>query len=169
MDPVSVLFSVYLNSVIENKDVKPADAEAEPQALVITYEKIEIPFQYQAWSILDSSVCDRYGKNLSKLSECSLKAKTMFRSLCSELEKQATESEHLINTKKMYCGAAESYKPRTASISVSGAGSDELKRAKQDCNAAVVEAMGRNNTALDVHRGEACKRYKELLDKEYGP
>lgn len=167
MDPVSILFSVYLNSVIDNAP-KESAADAEPQALVITYEKLDIPFQYQAWRILDSSVCETYSKRVSDLTECSIKAKAMFQSLCSELSRKPQENEQYTNIQEMYCTAAESYKPKMASIKVGG-GSDELQRARQACNAAVVEAMGRNNAALDVNRGAACKRYKELLDKEYGP
>lgn len=168
MDPVSILFSAYLNSVIDNTNSDPSDTDAEPHSLVITYEKLDIPFQYQAWRILDTSVCETYSKDVGDLTECSLKAKAMFQSLCNELSRKPQEGEKFTNTQKMYCDAADSYKPKMASIKVGG-GSDELQRARQRCNAAVVEAMGRNNAALDVNRGEACKRYKELLDKEYGP
>ncbi|MCH7370643.1 hypothetical protein MM194_05400 [Aeromonas sp. MR16] len=54
MDPVSWLFSAYLNLVQQQvSDIYGT----EPKALVVEYEGEQVPFAFQFWQIQPKSVC----------------------------------------------------------------------------------------------------------------
>ena len=103
MDPVSALFSAYVNMITSNFQHEITDVlGTEIQAVVINYEGSDIPFQYQMWRVQDKSVCDTYRQKIDEYSECTIKAKKMFGELCKKLSaKQETDWKY-VKTRNMY-------------------------------------------------------------------
>ena len=85
MDPVSYLFSAYLNLVQQ----QVADIYGtEVKALVVQYEGEQVPFSYQLWQIKQNSVCRPYEQDVRRFSQCTVKAQALFDKLCDDLTRQ---------------------------------------------------------------------------------
>lgn len=166
MDPVSVLFSVYLNSVINSTDPETtATMGTELQSLVIQYQGVDVPFDYQLWQIQDSSVCHRYRGDINAFSKCTVLAKDLFQSLCTELGKSDKEHWQFDKTKAMYCEAGDSYEPTVAKVTLSGDSDlDDVQLARQKCSAAVIKAMDSREPSVMAERKAACEAYEKLKD-----
>ena len=118
MDPISYMFSAYLNSVQTTMHKQITDIMgAELKSVEIEYKGEKIPFQYQIWKVRDQSVCSNVKYNVSEYSRCTIKASELFFELCTELSKNT--AGNLRQTKNMYCNAAVSFKPTIAQISAS--------------------------------------------------
>lgn len=75
MDPVSYLFSAYLNLVQQQvTDIYGT----EVKALVVPYEGEQVPFSYQLWQIKQNSVCRPYEQDVRRFSQCTVKAQALF-------------------------------------------------------------------------------------------
>lgn len=162
MDPISTLFSIYLETVTNDIHQTVSDVMgAELQAIVINYDDMDIPFQYQIWKVREQSVCESYREHIAIYSACTVKAKALFNDLCSELSKTTNEHWKYKKTKNMYCNAAVSYQPTIANIS--GATEETpLEIARQRCSSATINALGSTDSGLISQRDAACKEYNDL-------
>ncbi len=86
MDPIAYVFSAYLNSVqTATYDHLTDSIGTEIRAVVIEYEGVSVPFQFQMWRIKNRSVCRNLDQNIAAYSKCTIKASKLFNQLCSEL------------------------------------------------------------------------------------
>lgn len=162
LDPVAYLFSAYLNSVqTTTYDHLTDSIGTEIKAVVIEYEGVNIPFQFQMWRIRSSSVCGNLSQNMAAYSQCTIKASKLFSELCSGLKAKRGKDWRYKKTKNMYCNAAVSYKPTIAHISAAIEESD-IQRTKKECNSATIEAMDSGDPGVVKKRDASCKRYREL-------
>lgn len=159
MDPISTIFSIYLETVsrqIRDSAARVMNTEVTP--VVIHYKGIDIPFQHPLWKIRASSVCEPYRQALDQFSRCTVAAKEMFRDLCDELARHGhTESRY----RNMYCNAAISFRPTIADVSAAEPLSP-LELARQACNAATAAGLGSTDPALIAEREGACAEYENL-------
>jgi len=165
LDPISLVLSAYLEAVQNTVHNAVTDRMGtEIKAISIEYEGLTVPFQYQMWRVKDKSVCGVYSEDLSRYSECSIKAKKVFISLCSQLGSGSQSGWRQPKLKNMYCNASVSYKPTVALIS-HGFDAGAIQEAKQKCNIATVKAMGSNNRLFISERTKLCDEYHELKHK----
>ncbi|HAC86495.1 MAG TPA: hypothetical protein DCF95_01000, partial [Gammaproteobacteria bacterium] len=74
LDPVSLVFSAYLNTVqstVSNHFNETRNLEVRP--VVVEYEGVPVSYQHQLWRVRPESVCANYQQNISKFSECTVK------------------------------------------------------------------------------------------------
>lgn len=162
MDPISLALSTYLNHVQVNIHQQVTDIMGtEVQAVSIKHEGLNISYQYQLWKIKDKSVCNKYRNQLARYSGCTIKAKSLFNTLCSKLNKKKNTHWKHKKIKNMYCNAAISYKPMIASITPAS-NESPIQLARKECNQAIVAAMGANDRSLELKQKEVCERYKHL-------
>lgn len=77
MDPVSYLFSAYLNLVQQQvSDIYGT----ELKSLVVEYEGEQIPFAFQFWQLQPKSVCRSYEQDARRFSQCTVKAAALLAS-----------------------------------------------------------------------------------------
>lgn len=165
MDPVSLLFSTYLETVQGNVHRHLTDSlGTDLKAIEIEYKGQSIPFQYQIWRIRDNSVCSSYKFDTTKFSKCTLSASELFNDLCKSLNKSESNHWRRVNNQRMFCNAAVSFRPTIASIAASEEES-EILIAKRACNAATVAALGSEDGALIQKRKEACNTYQSLKEQ----
>ncbi|UTA46941.1 hypothetical protein L1F30_12295 [Simiduia sp. 21SJ11W-1] len=163
MDPVSMLFGAYLNAVQSTVHNHLTDAMGtELKSINIEYQGTGIPFQYQMWRIREQSVCAGFDANIGKKSECTQKAKALFAELCSYLTANPKPHWRHSKTKNMYCNAAVSYKPVIADLGPAAEKSN-LAKAKAQCSAATVAAMGSTEARLIRERDAVCGVYRGML------
>ncbi|BFM09517.1 hypothetical protein [Halioxenophilus aromaticivorans] len=162
MDPVTYLFSAYLNTVQSNVHRQLTDSiGTEIKAVTIEYQGMTIPFQYQMWRIKDDSVCGSYSQDIQTYSQCTVKARDLFSDLCTHLSENPKNHWRHIKSKNMYCNASITYKPTIASISA-GTEQSDLAKARKACNSATVAAMGASDPSLIEERKVACAKYEAL-------
>lgn len=162
MEPVSLLFSAYLNIVQSNVHSHLADSiGTEIKAIRIEYQGMMIPFQHQMWRIREGSVCNSYSPNIQTYSQCTLKASSLFSDLCTYLSENPQNHWRHAKSKNMYCNAAITFNPVVASISVAPEQSD-LTKARKACNTATISAMGSSDPSLISERKVACAKYEAL-------
>ena len=126
MDPVSFVFAAYMDAVQNTVHAQVADSlGTEVKAMMIDYQGVEVPFQYQIWRVKDQSVCSSYESDLVQYSQCTVTAKKLFAALCTQLSQKPSDHWRYTKTKNMYCNAAVSYKPTIARI---GAAEKSLRR-----------------------------------------
>lgn len=162
MDPVSLAFSAYLNTVqstVSNHFNETRNLEVSP--VVVEYEGVPVSYQHQLWRVRPESVCANYQQNIGQFSECTVKASRLFNALCSELKQSSAGDWRQVKIQNMYCNAAVSFKPTVASIG-SARMLSSLEDARQVCNAATVSAMGNSDPRLARERDKACEVYREL-------
>lgn len=165
MDPVSFLFSSYLNAVhTATYDHLTESMGTQLQAVVIEYDGVKVPFQYQMWMVRDASVCQRYRNHVGDYSTCTQTASRLFNDLCHQLSQPPSGDWRKGKLRNMYCNAAVSYKPTIANIAAAADHSD-LQQARQRCNAATVAAMGSSDFELRQQRDQLCKHYQDLRDQ----
>lgn len=161
MDPVSLVFSVYLNTVqstVSNHFNETRNLEVTP--VVVEYEGIPVSFQHQLWRVRPESVCANYQQNIMQFSECTVKASRLFNALCLELKQSGSDEWRQVQIQNMYCNAAVSFKPTVANIGAATTLSG-LEEARQACNAATVAAMGNSDPKLARERDKACEVHRE--------
>lgn len=151
MDPVSYLFSAYLNLVQQQvSDIYGA----EPKSLVVEYEGEQISFVFQFWQLQPKSVCRPYEQDVRRFSQCTVKAAALFQTLCDDLTRQDDSSWQLPKFRTMYCSAAISYRPMIAEIG--DAKQSPAKLAERACNQAILAAMDSDDETLLALRDKAC-------------
>ncbi|WP_429023433.1 hypothetical protein [Aeromonas allosaccharophila] len=156
MDPVSYLFSAYLNLVQQQvADIYGTEAKT----LVVQYEGESVPFSFQLWQIQQPSVCRPYGQDVRRFSQCTVKASALFHKLCDDLTRQDDSSWQLPKFRTMYCSAAVSYRPMIAEIrsaEIGDAKQSPAKLAERACNQAILAAMDSDDEDLLALREKAC-------------
>lgn len=162
MDPVSYLFSAYLQSVHNKVYASMTESMGtQLKAVVVEYEGSKIPFQHQLWQIRSNSVCANTSQNIAQHSECTMKAGRMFNEICQSLSANPSKDLRYIKSRNMYCNAAVTFKPVVAKLGASKEKSD-LSLTKSACNAATIEAMGSHDPRVINQRDKACDHYKKL-------
>ncbi len=150
MDPVSYLFSAYLNLVQQQvSDIYGA----EPKSLVVEYEGEQIPFVFQFWQLQPKSVCRSYEQDARRFSQCTVKASALFGKLCDELSRQDSNWQQS-QYRAMYCAASVNYRPMIADIRESK--QDPARQAERACNQAILAAMDSDDETLLAQREQAC-------------
>ncbi len=133
VDPVSLVFSAYLNSVqstVSNHFNESRNVDITP--VVIEYEGEPVFFQHQLWQVRSSSVCATHQQNISQFSQCTVKASRLFNALCSKLKDAKSSEWKHIRVQNMYC------------------------------NAATVAAMGSGDVRLARNRDRQCESYRTI-------
>ena len=156
MDPISLVFAAYLDSVQSTVHARVTDTlGTEVKAVIIDYQGVPVPFQYQMWRVIDKSVCSRYQSDLTYYSHCTVTAKELFSALCSQLSQKPSEHWRYIKTKNMYCNAAVSYEAIIAWI---GGAEEETEdeEAKAACNLAIAAAVGSRDPVVIAERDRVC-------------
>lgn len=151
MDPVSYLFSAYLNLVQQQVSDHYG---TEPKTLVVEYEGEQVPFAFQFWQIQPKSVCRPYEQDVRRFSQCTVKASALFHKLCDDLTKQDDSSWQLPKFRTMYCAASANYRPMIADIRESKL--DPARQAERACNQAILAAMDSDDETLLAQRDKAC-------------
>lgn len=162
MDPVSLVFSAYLNTVqstVSNHFNETSNLEITP--IVIEYEGVPVSYQHQLWRVRSESVCANSQQSIGQFSQCTVKASRLFNALCSELKQSGSDDWRHVKIQNMYCNAAVSFKPTVAKIGSAQALSG-WEEARQACNAATVAAMGNSDPRITRERDQACEVYREL-------
>ncbi|MCW0503646.1 MULTISPECIES: hypothetical protein [Aeromonas] len=150
MDPVSYLFSAYLNLVQQQvSDIYGT----EPKSLVVEYEGEQIPFVFQFWQLQPKSVCRSYEQDARRFSQCTVKAAALFGRLCDELSRQDSNWQQP-QYRAMYCAASVNYRPMIADIRESK--QDPARQAERACNQAILAAMDSDDETLLAQREQAC-------------
>ena len=160
MDPISLVFAAYLDSVQSIVNARVTDTlGTEVKAVIIDYQGVRVPFQYQMWRVKDKSVCSRYQSDLTYYSHCTVTAKELFTKLCSQLSQKPSEHWRYIKTKNMYCNAAVSYEATIAWIGEAEEGAEgEGEEAKAACNLAIAAALGSRDPVVIAERDRVCGR-----------
>ena len=156
MDPVSLLFTAYLDSIQNTVHGRMTGLHGtEIKAVMIEYQGVEVPYQYQLWRVRDRSVCLPYKSQLTQFSKCTLAAKALFRDLCAQLsDKPSTQWRHS-KLKNMYCNAAVSFEATVARIGVAGERSKE-EAARVECNLALAAPLGSRDAVVIAERERVC-------------
>jgi len=150
MDPVSYLFSAYLNLVQQQvSDIYGT----ELKSLVVEYEGEQIPFVFQFWQLQPKSVCRSYEQDARRFSQCTVKAAALFGKLCDELSRQDSNWQQP-QYRAMYCAASVNYRPVIADIRESK--QDPARQAERACNQAILAAMDSDDETLLAQREQAC-------------
>lgn len=158
MDVISMLFAEYLNAVSNSVYSRVSDVMgADIQAVVLQYDGMDVPFQYQLWQVRQQSVCGNYKDDLARFSSCTLKAKTMFTDLCAKLPARQSADWRYRKTRNMYCNAAMTYQPTIAGVSAGTPPNEEEER-RTACNLATAAALDSSDRKLIAEREKACRR-----------
>lgn len=164
MDPVSMLFSSFLNSMTTSTHNHMSDVMGlELQAKVVEYHDHKIDYQYQLWKIKPESVCGTKKNELvSEYSTCTTAAKAMFNDTCEYLNQNPQNHWKYTKLKNMYCTAAVSYAPITATISRPSDAETKVWEAKQKCSLLTLEARQSSNPSIEKERKIACDIAKSI-------
>ncbi len=164
MDPVSLLFSAYLNSV-QNLALTPPEVTdpvgKSSAALIINYKGNSVPFEYQRWTVNNKSVCGDFSLRSTDYSNCTTRATMVFNKLCTQLKRTANDDPNFILTKTMYCNAAVFYEPSQAVV-ISDVDKSQLKKAKKICTAAIAFVMASREGSQIGNRNRVCSNYLAL-------
>ena len=156
MDPVSFVFAAYMDAVQNTVHAQVADTlGTEVKAMMIDYQGVEVPFQYQIWRVKDQSVCSSYESDLVHYSKCTVTAKKLFTALCTQLSQKPSAHWRYTKTKNMYCNAAVSYKPTIARIGAAEERTED-EEARAACNLAIVAALGSRDPEVIAERDRVC-------------
>lgn len=164
MDPVSGLFSIYLNSVMGFSEAI-ADQYADDKnlyqtAVALEYKAETIKFQHQIWKINEQSVCSDKAKEIASYSKCTVKAQELFVGMCDNLNKKNSNNRKYNLYRNMYCNAAISFKPTIAEIGKVSATETKIDSLRSKCNQATVAAMSSYDPKLIRARNSICEKYK---------
>ena len=156
MDPVSFVFAAYMDAVQNTVHAQVADTlGTEVKAMMIDYQGVEVPFQYQIWRVKDQSVCSSYESDLVHYSKCTVTAKKLFTALCTQLSQKPSVHWRYTKAKNMYCNAAVSYKPTIARIGAAEERTED-EEARAACNLAIVAALGSRDPVVIAERDRVC-------------
>mgnify|MGYP003671107499 CR=1 FL=1 len=156
MEPISTLLSSYLlsfSSHIQSNYRELTNLDITP--LSIDYKNELISYQHQLWIIKKESVCNTYRQDPIRFSTCTVKAKSLFTEICSELSKKKSPSHITAKHKSMYCNASLSYKPMIATIS--SPSRSKLSENEKACNKLILQTMGSKDENLIAKREKTCQ------------
>jgi len=163
MDPISSLFSIYLDSITTPLYHRMTDIiGAEIQAQVVEYHGVSLDYQYQLWQVRQNSVCSGQRSNIGRFSKCTEAAKSFFTETCIALQRNPEKHWRYTKLKNMYCHAASTYQPVVAKISRPTAQESAIMDAKQKCSLLTLEANSGSDKALKA-KNEACANYQKMI------
>jgi hypothetical protein len=140
MSVVAVSLNAYILSlsgnVQDNDHQRLALAKTE---VLIEYQELTIPFSHQNWKVLDSSVCANQDRNSADYSNCTVKAKSLFKQVCTALTNKTSPYWHHRKYQTMFCDAAVGYTPLVATISYGE--QTEISDLEKECNRLILKAM----------------------------
>ena len=117
MHPVSSVFAAYIDAVQNTLHAQVIDTHGtEVKALMIGYQGVNVPFQYQIRGVEDQSLCSSYQSALILYSQSMVTAKKLLLALCTHLFQKPSVHWRYTKTKNMYCNAAVSCKPALVGI-----------------------------------------------------
>ena len=110
MDPVSLLFTAYLDSIQNTVHARFTDLYGtEIKAVMIDYQSEGVPYQCAPWRVRDKSLRQSYKSQTTKFSECTLATKALFRDLWAQLSDKSSNHWRYSKLKNMYCNPAASF------------------------------------------------------------
>jgi hypothetical protein len=66
MDPVSLLFTAYLDSIQNTVHARFTDLHGiEIKAVIMDYQSLGVPYQYPLWRVRRKSVCQSYKSQIT--------------------------------------------------------------------------------------------------------
>jgi hypothetical protein len=161
MDPISTLLAAYISAITATGNQIPADINDNTiNSEVITYADVNIPFQYQMWAINNESVCATYTEKMSVYAECTVKAKSLFTTLCNDLPEGNSENTKASLLKNMYCNASVNYGPTIALITKPKPLTSERAIEKQ-CNLLILKTMDNKDSELLAEKELICGMREE--------
>ena len=117
MNPVALLFAVYLDSITSNVHAQVTDAlGGDITAVVTSCKGMEVPFQYQIRRVKDKILCLPYQSELTLYLKCMVAAKALFLELCAQLSKTPNKHWWHAKTKNLYCNATASYRSTVVQV-----------------------------------------------------
>lgn len=138
----------------------------ELQTNIVEYHDHKIDYQYQLWKIKPDSVCNsQKNKLINEYSACTTAAKAMFNETCQYLSQNPQNHWKHSKLNNMYCTAAVSYTPITATISRPSKVETEIWEAKQKCSLLTLEAGESTNPGIEKKRKIACEHAKAVTEK----
>jgi hypothetical protein len=156
MDPVSLLFTAYLDSIQNTVHARFTDLYAtEIKAVMIEYQGVEVPYQFQLWRVRNKSVCQPYKSQITQFSKCTLAAKALFKDLCAQLNDKPSKHWRHSKMKNRYCNAAVFFEATVAPIGVAGERSEE-ESARAECNLAIAAALGSRDAVVITEKERVC-------------
>ncbi len=162
MDPLSAIFASYLDMVSNTVHGQVTDIMGtEITALAIDHGGTTVPYSYQLWRIRERTVCFSYSGQVSKYSECTMAARSLFSDICQHLQQKPLSHWKLKKLKNMYCNAAVTFQPTVATVKWSGDVSG-LDVARTECNTAIAGLVGSSDSALKKKKELVCEKYREL-------
>jgi hypothetical protein len=156
MEPISTLLSSYLlsfSSHIQSNYRELTNLDITP--LSIDYKNELISYQHQLWIIKKESVCNTYRQDPIRFSTCTVKAKSLFTEICTELSKNKPPSHIAAKNKTMYCNAAVKYQPMIASIS--SRSTSKVTANEKKCNELILKAMSNKDKKLHAKKDKYCQ------------
>jgi hypothetical protein len=142
----------------------------ELQSVATDYNGQHVTFQYQVWQIRQPSVCSQVKDDVGKFSACTLAAKALFQEMCDELNRTQSAYHRKGQLQRMYCKAANEFKPTVAQISHSQpantGGDGKIQGLRQSCNDLTFTAMISEKDADIKARDKACAAYKKAASLE---
>lgn len=143
---------------------------AELQTVITDFNGQHVMFQYQIWQIRQPSVCSDLKYDIGKFSSCTQSAKALFQQMCGELKQVSSPHHRIEQLQRMYCNAANDFKPTVAQISRSQPadyGADaQIQSLRRVCNDLTFNAMISKKDADIKVRDKACATYKKAANLE---
>ena len=156
MDPVSLLFTAYLDSIQNIVCAGFTDIHGtEIKAVMIDYQGVGAPYQYALWRVRDKSVCQPYKPQTTQFSKCTLAAKALFKEVRAQLSDKPSNHRRYSKLKNMYCNTAVSFEATVARIGRPGERSEE-ETARAECNLAIAAALGSRDPVVIAERARVC-------------
>lgn len=156
MDPVSILFAAYLDSILHPAN---GDASATAPAGIVTehihYRDTRVDFQHESGQVRHASVCASVRHDLRVLPHCAETARHLFRELCVALAESGRNEPHVTWMRDMYCDAAFSFEPPRATITPTAPPSG-MERLRMRCNILTASALGSSDPDLIGERNKVC-------------
>ena len=160
MDPVTAFIAAYLTTATNQVNQQVSDIYGTAiKTEFIEYEGMNISFQYQMWRIKHNTVCSSYSQKMAIYSQCTIKAKVLFNSLCKELSERKDSHWKAKKIKNMFCTAGVAYKPVIANISNPKELSESRANEKK-CNLLILKTMNNRNKDLIAEKKLVCGKNK---------
>ena len=156
MEPISTLLAAYLLTVTSsiNQNLTDVNSTAITTENII-YENVKVPFQYHSWHINNTSVCESYNEDMAVYAECTIKAKSLFTTLCNEIPATDQDNTKATKLKNMYCNASVNYEPTIALISRPKTLSNE-EAINKECNLLILKTMDNQYPELLPEKEMIC-------------
>ncbi len=162
MDPLSLVFSTYLDVVTNVTHQKVEEVMGlEQAAVIVEHQGVSVSYGYQMWRIQPQSVCQQAQANVAQFSKCTQAASDLFSAVCQNLQSRELVGWKQKKLKSMYCQAAIGFKPTFAHVERAKE-QTKLQQARTACNGAIAALVGESDPLLYAEKDKACRHYEEL-------